>query len=124
MAQAIADGRSEDEAAAQIRLPQYADWRGYEALVLDIEIPGDAPLPLTIRVHDEAHLRGEQPHEDRFNRRLEFSPGRQEMPIALLDVETAPDGRLMDMSQIDGLVLFGSDREAGRRFIIHDIRLE
>jgi VanZ family protein len=102
----------------------WSDWRAYQVLVLDVDNPGDEPLPLTIRVHDEAHLRGDQPHEDRFNRLLELAPGRNSIRIDLADVEQAPTGRDMDMGHIDGVVLFGTAKEAGRRFIIHDLRLE
>jgi len=102
----------------------WSDWRPYRALVLDIDIPGDKPLPLMIRIHDKAHLRGDQPHEDRFNRLLELAPGRESIRIELADIEQAPAGRYMDMGHIDGVVLFGAAKEAGRRFIIHDLRLE
>ena len=101
----------------------WSDWQGYQVLVLDIENTGDATLPLTIRIHDEEHLTGDQPHEDRFNRLLEIAPGRQSISIDLAEVEQAPTGRNMDMGHIDGVVIFGSEREAGSRFVIHDLRL-
>lgn len=102
----------------------WSDWRSFGTLRIDIDNLGTAALPLTIRIHDEAHLRGHQPHNDRFNRRLRIEPGRQSIEIALEEVITAPADRNMDMARIDGLVLFGSGREAGFRFILHDIRLE
>ena len=102
----------------------WSDWRTNQALVLDVDNLDSKTLPLTIRIHDEAHLIGDQPHEDRFNRRLDLAPGRQSITIDLAEIEQAPDGRDMDMGHIDGLVLFGTEREAGSRFVIHDIRLE
>jgi hypothetical protein len=102
----------------------WSDWRSYEALVLDIDNLDSKTLPLTIRIHDEAHLIGDQPHEDRFNRRLDLAPGRHSINLDLAEVKQAPDGRDMDMGHIDGLVLFGTEKEAGSRFVIHDIRLE
>jgi hypothetical protein len=102
----------------------WSDWRPYQALVLDIDNLDTKTLPLTIRIHDEAHLIGDQPHEDRFNRLLDLAPGRHSINLDLADVEQAPDGRDMDMGHIDGLVLFGTEKEAGSRFVIHDIRLE
>lgn len=102
----------------------WSDWRPYQALVLDLENLGERTLQLTIRIHDEAHLRGDQPHDDRFNRLLEFLPGRQEIRIDLADVETAPRDRSMDMGHIDGVVLFGKEAAAGGQFVIHDVRLD
>jgi VanZ family protein len=102
----------------------WSDWRSYTALIIDIENLAPTTLPLTIRVHDEAHLIGDQPHNDRFNRVLEIVPGPQTIRIELADIEQAPASRDMEMEHIDGVVLFGSAQEAGSRFIIHDMRLE
>ena len=102
----------------------WSDWRPYSKLDIDVDNLSTEPLALTIRIHDEAHLRGDQPHNDRFNRRLEFAPGRHEIRVELQDVRTAPVGREMQMGRIDGLVLFGTGSVAGARFVIHDIRLE
>ena len=113
------------EGAFSVKLHDpWSDWRSYETLLLDLEYPSDAALPLTIRVHDEAHLRGDPPHRDRFNRRIELMPGRHEIDISLVDIASAPANRNMDLSRIDGLVLFGSITDAGARFLIHGIRLE
>lgn len=102
----------------------WSDWSGYDHLVIDLENLNSDELRLTIRIHDELHLRGDQPYEDRFNRRLEFEVGREPIRIAVADIESAPAERRLDIQHIDGVVIFGTENQAGSRFIIHDIRLE
>ena len=102
----------------------WSDWRSYRSLIIDLENLGDRTLDLTLRIHDEAHLNGDQPHNDRFNRRLKISPGRRPIQIDLADIETAPLDRNMDMAHIDGVILFSTRDSAGGHFIIHDLRLD
>lgn len=102
----------------------WSDWRSFEKLLIDVENLGSEPLPLRIRIHDEEHRLGDQPHSDRFNRRLEITSGRNIIEIALDDIKYAPVNRELNISRIDGIVIFGTVSEAGRRFILYDIRLE
>jgi hypothetical protein len=81
----------------------YPDWDGYSRLVLHIVSDLDAPIAITIRIHDAIH---DQRYEDRFNRELQVMPGANRLIIALRDIRSAPDRRKMDMSRIRGIVLF------------------
>ena len=83
------------------------DWRGYDALQFSVFNPGRAPLALTCRVHDRAHIANGQHYSDRFNRRLTIRPGWNDLAIPLEDIRLAPDGRVMDLSRIGGVGLFG-----------------
>lgn len=100
----------------------WPNWASYEALDIDIENPGPNNLPIYVRIHDRKH-RYNLEHEDRFSRRIDLSAGRQTLRIDLSDVREAPAGRRMNMKQIDGLILFSTKQEAGRRLLIHKISL-
>lgn len=102
----------------------WPNWEPYSVLVFEINNPEGVSLPINIRVHDRAHRNGDQPYGDRFNRSVVLAPGTQTIRIALADIQSAPTGRQMNMTEIDGLVVFCTQQESGRRFVLHDIRLE
>jgi hypothetical protein len=99
----------------------HPDWSGYRRLVITIVSDLDAPLPLTIRVHDVAH---DQRYADRFNRALTVAPGVNRFAIALDDIRHAPDRREMDMRRIRGVLLFAYQRTRPTRVYLGPIRLE
>jgi hypothetical protein len=100
----------------------WPDWEAYEALIIEIENPEVTNLPISIRIHDRGH-RNNQTYNDRFNRRFDLVPGRQTFQIDLGEIRDAPVGRKMNMAEIDGLVLFTTRKQAGRRFVLHELRL-
>jgi VanZ family protein len=102
----------------------YPNWREYQTLVVEVEVHSTDEFPLTVRVHDKQHLRGSQPHADRFNQRFLLKTGRNVLRIPLSDVESAPDKRPLDLSRIDGLVIFSAEDSAGHRVRLIGIRLE
>lgn len=101
----------------------WPNWEPHTALIIEIENPDADELRINIRVHDRDH-RDEQRYSDRFNRRLELAPGRQTLRIKLSDIQDAPADRQMNMAEIDGLIIFATRQESGRRFVLHEIRLE
>lgn len=102
----------------------WPNWEPYTALIIEIENPGAESLRVNIRVHDRAHRDGDQPYSDRFNRSVDLAPGTKTIHITLADIQNAPAGRPMKMAEIDGLVVFCSQQESGRKFVLHRIRLE
>jgi len=81
----------------------HPDWTGYHVLVFDTysQLPG--PTQLVLSIHDIGH---NSAYHDRFNRELTIVPGANHISIPLRDMQTAPQGREMDMSRICGLVIF------------------
>ena len=102
----------------------WPDWRDYSTLVVELGLEGDAPLEINIRVHDHVHKLGDQPYNDRFNLSYELQPGRHTLRIPLEQIHNAPKGRRMDLSQIEGIVVFCSSEHAGRQFQLLEMRLE
>ncbi len=81
-------------------------------------------MTVNIRVHDRVHRRGSQPYSDRFNLNTNLEPGREVIRISMDTIRRAPDSREMNMTEIDGLVVFVTRSEAGRSLVLHSIRLE
>lgn len=102
----------------------WPNWEPYSTLVIVIENPEFESLPINIRVHDRAHTLGDQPYNDRFNMTHSMQPGHYTLQISLEQIRNAPEARQMDLSQIDGIVVFCSSKDAGRVFSLIEIRLE
>lgn len=101
-----------------------ADWRDFETLVLTLFNPSSEPLALTLRINDVAHDRGEHAYNDRYNTRLILDPGFNTFTRNLADIESAPDGRTMDMSQIRRMGLFAVRLPEPRTVYLSDLRLD
>lgn len=102
----------------------YPDWRDYEELAIDIEVRSMEPFQLTVRVHDEDHLRGSQPHSDRYNRYFVLDPGRTVIGIPLGEIAQGPADRQLDLASIDGLVLFSDQDPRDHTVRLHRIWLD
>ncbi len=80
------------------------DWRGFDALELELVNPTEGPLHWMLRIHDAEH---DQRHDDRFNRPIDLpARTRQTVRIALGEMARAPVGRTLDLSRIRGVALF------------------
>lgn len=89
------------------------DWRGYTALALDIENPGDA-FTLALRLDDAAS----RDHATRYHRALPITPGLNRIRIPLAEA------RPLDLARIRRLLLFVDHPAAPRQFRIDHVRLE
>jgi hypothetical protein len=100
------------------------DWRGHESLVVDLTNPGPRALQLTLRVHDRWH---NQDHYDRFNRRFTLAGHtRAVWRVPIEDIATTPRARRLDLSQVEGIVLFANGPLAAgeNQLYITSLRLE
>jgi hypothetical protein len=102
----------------------YPDWRNYSTLSIEMEVLSDLPFQLTVRVHDKDHLRGSQPRSDRFSRQYNLNPGPNVVDISLAEIESAPAKRQLDLSRIDGLVLFSNLDKNEHTVQLHRILLD
>jgi hypothetical protein len=99
-----------------------ADWRGYRALLIDVENPSSDALELGVRVHEIGH--GRQ-YSDRFNRRFTLEGGeRKVLRIELEDIRTAPRNRPMNMQRVSDITLFRTRKGAAREIRLYGMRLE
>jgi hypothetical protein len=114
---------TESGAQSITHLEPLADWRDYRWLKMDLTNPGAAPLQLTIRVHDRMH---NNQQTDRFNRRFRLEPSTREVvAVALEDIESAPAGRILDISHVAEWIIFAdADIRAGQEFYVTRVWLE
>ncbi|HQZ37459.1 MAG TPA: VanZ family protein [Vicinamibacterales bacterium] len=99
----------------------YPDWRGYERLTFTAVLEEDAPLEITLRIHDRWH-NGD--FQDRFNRKLRLTPGAQQVVVRTSDIRTAPASRAMDMAQIRGVAIYAYHLERPASIRLGALRLE
>jgi hypothetical protein len=108
-------------AAMRIVEPQ-ADWRGYSIVAVDITNPAERGLELTFRVFDANH---DWSHADRLNLPLVIPPQtRTTIRVALAAVESAPQGRSMDLARIADVMLFGREGQPPAELYLSRVWLE
>lgn len=107
--------------AMRILEPQ-ADWRGYSIVAVDITNPAERELQLTFRVFDATH---DWSHSDRLNLPLVIPPQtRTTIRVALAAIESAPQGRPMDLARIADVMLFGRPGQSPAELYVSRIWLE
>ena len=98
------------------------DWRGYQALALDVVNPTDEPLWLTLRAHDVHH---NFEFTDRFTRRFNVPPRtRSTLRIPIAEIASAPRGRAMDLHQMADFLFFRSSDSLATEMYLVSVRLE
>jgi hypothetical protein len=112
----------EQHVAAMRVLEPQANWRGYSIVAMDITNPAQRDLELTFRVFDAAH---DWNHSDRLNLPLVIPPQtRTTIRVALAAVESAPQGRSMDLARIADVMLFGRKGQRPAELYLSRIWLE
>ncbi len=96
------------------------DWRGYQTLELALYAP--TPFELTCRINDQRHDTRFD-HRDRYNASYPIFAGRNQIRIGLNGVRQAPEGREMDMHQIDELQCFVGDLDHQLTFWVESVAL-
>lgn len=97
-----------------------SDWRGYEALELEIFLEGDTPLKVILRIDDARHNGS---YVDRFRREISLQPGAQHLRIPLADIAAAPQSRTLDIGNIRSLTLFADRPGRPSTLYIDDLQL-
>lgn len=99
------------------------DWSRHSKLMVDLTNPGDAALPLQLRVYDRAY---DGSFEDQFNRVFELPPrARVTLALSLDEMRILPSGRTLKTGAISDVMIYARGYEvAGRQLYISEIRLE
>jgi hypothetical protein len=87
-------------------LEMKSDWRAFSTLNIDVMNPAPTAFDVTCRVNDAAHFANGGMVDDRFNRLFTLRSGWNRLSINLVDIESAPAHRKMQMDQINGLGCF------------------
>jgi len=85
-----------------------SDWREYKQVKLRFFNPSTSDLTLVIRIHDAKHVTGSYAYayNDRFNLKVILNQGWSDKVISLVDVESAPRTRKMDLGNIVDISFF------------------
>ncbi len=103
------------------------DWSSYGAVRLRVFNPGQAPLLLHFRIHDQYHSHHENIHNnsysDRFNTSFKLKPGWNTLQVSLAKVAHAPKGRLLDLTKIGGMGVFVGKLAKPHTIYVDDVML-
>jgi len=99
------------------------DWQGYTVLQLEYYNSSEESIYITCRIHDRAHVEGDQSYSDRFNRQIQLHPGWNDFQIRIQDVVNAPKNRQMDINDIMEVGVFVSRQKHPQTLYISEIRL-
>lgn len=98
------------------------NWQGFGYLELSLYNAGEG-LRATLRIHDEAHLRGEMAYSDRYNLHFQVAPGWNHLRVPLQRVAQAPATRELDLAKVRNLGLFVSNLGRSGALYLDQVRL-
>lgn len=101
--------------------PPRGNWKPFKHLVVPVYSLGDQPVRLNLRVHDFGY-KGNA--EDRFNAEVVLAPGANELRFAVKSIQTAPQGRVMELDEVGYVSLSSSERTEPVALLLKPWRLE
>lgn len=100
----------------------WPDWRGYSSLLIDLANPNIQELTVVVRIDDR---RPDPKYKDRYNREFEVAPrSRRVIRIPLPEIESAPQGSLLDLAHLEKIILFQDGKAPTYPFYLNSMRLE
>lgn len=100
------------------------DWSGYTQLNIELENPEAAGYEITVKITDFTHDKGQHSYQQRFNYRIELTPGADNIEIPMSLIKSGPVDRELDLSHINRIEIFFSDAGESRSFVIHHLELK
>jgi len=82
------------------------DWRNFRILHFSVFNSAPDSLRVTVRVHDDLHVKNGQTYYDRFNTSIMLSHGWNEIEIPIERIAYAPRTRMMNLCCIRGVGIF------------------
>lgn len=98
------------------------DWRGRDWLLFSVYNPDD-PVALHFRVHDTLHSKN-QAYGNRYNGSILLTAGWNDIQVDMRDIQGGPDGREMDLADIQGFGIFVMKQQVDRVLYLDGVRLE
>ncbi len=100
-----------------------SNWEGFKYLKVSIFYTEPDTFKIYVRIHDELHEKKGRKYKDRYNSAFFLKKGWNNITISLNDVQNAPSGRKMDMSQIKSLLFFAYKLKTPISLYIDDVKL-
>jgi len=101
-----------------------ADWSEYEKLSFSVYNSTNEPQQFELKIYDSRHVTTGRKFKDRFNKKITFTAGWNEIEIDLSDIIKSPRHRSMNIKEIKGLSLFTDKLKQPVTLFIDNIRLE
>jgi VanZ family protein len=99
----------------------HGNWQGFTSLFFSVYNPDDVPLEAVCRIQDSAYVNR---YDDRFNRSFLLKTGWNDIVISLEDVEHGPEGRLLNLAEVESFKLFVMEQERERIIFMDWVYLE
>lgn len=97
------------------------DWSGAQAVEIKLVVEGQDPLAVWVRFDDRMRW---PRYTERFQQRLELSPGPQVIRLERNQFLHTQGGRRMDLATIRTFGMFFEARDAGRVLTLHHMGIE
>lgn len=97
------------------------DWSRYSSLHFSIDSVSEQDIHLILRVHDVLH---DQELSDRFNVNLQVKPGLNEFKFTLNQIQHGPVDRELDLTNIEGIILFSRELKDWPQLEVSNMFLE
>ena len=99
----------------------HADWSGFDAFSFIAASTDTKEHEITVRINDIFHNNS---FSDRFNRRVSVSQQPQLFRFSLDEIRESPRHRQMDLTAIEGIIIFKRNAADGDAIFVDDFRLE
>jgi len=96
------------------------DWRGFEALCLDVFNPGEKALYITVRIDDKKDY---PDYRDRYNHRFAIQPGTNAIKIPIAGLTTSGTHRQLNAGTIERFMFFMVNPAERHALFVDYIRL-
>lgn len=95
------------EEFSSITLDQFpSNWENFDCLGFSVLSNQQSPVLLSLKIHDFAHQKSGFDFSDRYNDQIKINPGNNAIVVDLNDVKHSPEGRTMNMKNIQKISLF------------------
>ncbi len=82
------------------------DWKGFKSIKFSIFNTTKQNVAMKLKIYDWQHVANGYSYSDRFNHELVLKPGWNDFSFLLEDVQSAPKGRTLHISDIASFSLF------------------
>ncbi len=82
------------------------DWKGYKSIKFSVYNTTTQNVDMELKIYDLQHIANGYSYSDRFNRELVLEPGWNDFSFTLEEVQSAPKGRLLQLSDLASFSLF------------------
>ena len=99
------------------------DWQDFSLITFSVFNSGNENILMELKIHDRQHALKGRKYTDRFNRKFKLKQGWNDLVVLMEEVESAPRGREMNLSEITNFSLFLHDLKKPATLYLDGLRL-